>query len=102
MDVTENEILMLGLPFGKVRNVLHMKKKQQAFMELVDEGAAMSVVGYYKSVPATIRWVHGRVIPATPKPYIRMCVVYLVGGFKLNSGYACPQPNCCILLSRSA
>ena len=55
MDVTENEILMLGLPFGKVRNVLHMKKKQQAFMELVDEGAAMSVVGYYKSVPATIR-----------------------------------------------
>lgn len=57
MDVTENEILMLGLPFGKVRNVLHMKKKQQAFMELVDEGAAMSVVGYYKSVPATIRWV---------------------------------------------
>lgn len=55
MDVMENEILMLGLPFGKVRNVLHMKKKQQAFMELVDEGAAMSVVGYYKSVPATIR-----------------------------------------------
>ena len=59
MDVTENEILMLGLPFGKVRNVLHMKKKQQAFMELVDEGAAMSVVGYYKSVPATIRCVGG-------------------------------------------
>ena len=71
MDVTENEILMLGLPFGKVRNVLHMKKKQQAFMELVDEGAAMSVVGYYKSVPATIRWVGAQMvhIHTTPEPY---------------------------------
>lgn len=66
MDVTENEILMLGLPFGKVRNVLHMKKKQQAFMELVDEGAAMSVVGYYKSVPATIRCVGAGLAHITP------------------------------------
>ena len=36
-DVTEAEIIHLGIPFGRVTNVLVLKGKNQAFLEMEDE-----------------------------------------------------------------
>lgn len=43
-DVSEAEIIHLGLPFGRVTNVLVLKGKNQAFLEMGDEAAATSMV----------------------------------------------------------
>lgn len=48
-DVTEAEIVHLGIPFGRVTNVLVLKGKNQAFLEMADEGAAISMVNYFSS-----------------------------------------------------
>ena len=34
MDATENEVIQLGLGFGKVTNLLMLKGKNQAFLEM--------------------------------------------------------------------
>ncbi|ERE71005.1 polypyrimidine tract-binding protein 1 [Cricetulus griseus] len=39
-DVTEGEVISLGLPFGKVTNLLMLKGKNQAFIEMNTEEAA--------------------------------------------------------------
>ncbi|KAK0176186.1 hypothetical protein PV328_000345 [Microctonus aethiopoides] len=54
-DVSQSEIIHLGLPFGRVTNVLVLKGKNQAFLEMADENAAITMVGYYASSGASLR-----------------------------------------------
>lgn len=54
-DVTEGEVISLGLPFGKVTNLLMLKGKNQAFIEMNTEEAANTMVNYYTSVPPVLR-----------------------------------------------
>ncbi|XP_074097175.1 polypyrimidine tract-binding protein 1 heph isoform X5 [Cotesia typhae] len=54
-EVSESEIINLGMPFGRVTNVLVLKGKNQAFLEMADENAATTMVGYYASSGAALR-----------------------------------------------
>uniref|UniRef100_A0A8C5M333 Polypyrimidine tract-binding protein 1 n=1 Tax=Leptobrachium leishanense TaxID=445787 RepID=A0A8C5M333_9ANUR len=54
-DVTESEIISLGLGFGKVSNLLLLKGKSQAFLEMASEEAAVTMVNYYTSVTPHLR-----------------------------------------------
>ncbi|NXF20592.1 PTBP3 protein, partial [Rhodinocichla rosea] len=49
--VTGAEVVSLGLPFGKVTNLLMLRGKGQAFLEMASVDAAVSMVNYY--TPAT-------------------------------------------------
>nr|CAD7425365.1 unnamed protein product [Timema monikensis] len=54
-EVTEAEIIHLGIPFGRVTNVLVLKGKNQAFLEMADEVAASTMVNYFTSCMAQLR-----------------------------------------------
>uniref|UniRef100_A0A672QXS9 Polypyrimidine tract-binding protein 1 n=1 Tax=Sinocyclocheilus grahami TaxID=75366 RepID=A0A672QXS9_SINGR len=54
-DINEAEVISLGLPFGKVTNLLLLKGKNQAFLEMNTEEAAQTMVTYYSSVTPVIR-----------------------------------------------
>ncbi|XP_075236008.1 polypyrimidine tract-binding protein 1 heph isoform X3 [Lycorma delicatula] len=54
-EVTEAEIIHLGIPFGRVTNVLVLKGKNQAFLEMADEVAASTMVTYFTSCTAQLR-----------------------------------------------
>jgi polypyrimidine tract-binding protein 1 len=54
-DVTEAEIIHLGIPFGRVSNVLVLKGKNQAFLEMEDESAAVAMVNYFTNCVAQLR-----------------------------------------------
>lgn len=54
-DVSESEIIHLGLPFGRVTNVLVLKGKNQAFLEMGDEASATSMVNYFANAMAQLR-----------------------------------------------
>ncbi|KAF7643276.1 hypothetical protein LDENG_00242390 [Lucifuga dentata] len=54
-DVNETEVIALGLPFGAVTNLLMLKAKNQAFIEMNSEDAAQTMVGYYSTVTPVIR-----------------------------------------------
>ncbi|XP_043941639.1 polypyrimidine tract-binding protein 2 isoform X2 [Protopterus annectens] len=54
-EVTETEVIALGLPFGKVTNILMLKGKNQAFLELASEEAAVTMVKYYTTVTPHLR-----------------------------------------------
>ncbi|XP_047230384.1 polypyrimidine tract-binding protein 1-like isoform X7 [Girardinichthys multiradiatus] len=54
-DITEAEVISLGLPFGDVTNLLLLKAKNQAFLEMNSEEAAQNMVGYYSTVMPVIR-----------------------------------------------
>ncbi|XP_041357364.1 polypyrimidine tract-binding protein 1-like isoform X4 [Gigantopelta aegis] len=54
-DVTETDIVQLGMPFGKMINVLLLKQKNQAFLEFTDEMSAQNMVAYYQTTPAQVR-----------------------------------------------
>ncbi|XP_007498218.1 polypyrimidine tract-binding protein 3 isoform X2 [Monodelphis domestica] len=54
-DVTETEVISLGLPFGKVTNLLMLKGKSQAFLEMASEEAAVTMVNYYTPVTPHLR-----------------------------------------------
>ncbi|XP_057615875.1 polypyrimidine tract-binding protein 1-like [Chionomys nivalis] len=54
-SVTEREVLCLALPFGKVSNLLFLKSKNQAFMEMSTEEAANTMVNYYTWVTPVLR-----------------------------------------------
>ncbi|XP_039589183.1 polypyrimidine tract-binding protein 3 isoform X4 [Passer montanus] len=45
--VTGAEVVSLGLPFGKVTNILMLRGKGQAFLEMASIDAAVSMVNYY-------------------------------------------------------
>uniref|UniRef100_A0A674DVE3 Polypyrimidine tract binding protein 1b n=1 Tax=Salmo trutta TaxID=8032 RepID=A0A674DVE3_SALTR len=54
-DINEAEVISLGLSFGKVTNLLMLKGKNQAFIEMNTEDAAQAMVSYYASVTPVIR-----------------------------------------------
>ncbi|KAM3875721.1 polypyrimidine tract-binding protein 1b [Diretmus argenteus] len=54
-DINEAEVISLGLPFGAVTNLLMLKAKNQAFIEMNSEDAAQTMVGYYSTVTPVIR-----------------------------------------------
>ncbi|XP_056599062.1 polypyrimidine tract-binding protein 1a isoform X1 [Triplophysa dalaica] len=54
-DINEAEVIALGLPFGKVTNLLMLKGKNQAFLEMNTEESAQTMVSYYSSVTPVIR-----------------------------------------------
>ncbi|KAJ8357170.1 hypothetical protein SKAU_G00199640 [Synaphobranchus kaupii] len=54
-EVSETEVIALGLPFGKVTNILMLKGKNQAFLELGTEEAAVTMVNYYTAVTPHVR-----------------------------------------------
>uniref|UniRef100_A0A8C5BN69 Polypyrimidine tract-binding protein 2-like n=1 Tax=Gadus morhua TaxID=8049 RepID=A0A8C5BN69_GADMO len=54
-EVSETEVIALGLPFGKVTNILMLKGKNQAFLELGTEEAAITMVNYYAAVTPQVR-----------------------------------------------
>lgn len=54
-DVTEAEIIHLGIPFGRVTNVLVLKGKNQAFLEMEEEPAAVAMVNYFTNCTAQLR-----------------------------------------------
>ncbi|XP_040355906.1 polypyrimidine tract-binding protein 1 isoform X12 [Ixodes scapularis] len=58
-DATDTDIVHLGIPFGKVTNVLQLKGKNQAFLEMSDEASAVSMVDYFTKASPTVR---GRVV----------------------------------------
>eukprot|EP00918_Siedleckia_nematoides_P077360 GHVU01169172.1.p1 GENE.GHVU01169172.1~~GHVU01169172.1.p1 ORF type:complete len:108 (+),score=12.89 GHVU01169172.1:1232-1555(+) len=43
-DCTEGEIIQLGLPFGRMTNLVLAKKKNQALLEMADVVSATSMV----------------------------------------------------------
>uniref|UniRef100_A0AAV2JDD6 Polypyrimidine tract-binding protein 1 n=1 Tax=Knipowitschia caucasica TaxID=637954 RepID=A0AAV2JDD6_KNICA len=54
-DINEAEVISLGLPFGKVTNLLMLKGKNQAFLELNSEECAQTMVSYYSTATPVIR-----------------------------------------------
>jgi len=54
-EVTEAEIIHLGIPFGRVTNVLVLKGKNQAFLEMEEETAAVAMVNYFTNCTAQLR-----------------------------------------------
>lgn len=54
-EVSETEIIHLGVPFGRVTNVLVLKGKNQAFLEMADEVSAATMVTFYGSTVAQLR-----------------------------------------------
>uniref|UniRef100_A0A8C7Y3V8 Polypyrimidine tract binding protein 2b n=1 Tax=Oryzias sinensis TaxID=183150 RepID=A0A8C7Y3V8_9TELE len=54
-EAMDAEVLALGLPFGKVTNILTLRGKNQAFLEMGTEEAAITMVNYYNTVPPHVR-----------------------------------------------
>ncbi|RVE59114.1 hypothetical protein OJAV_G00201430 [Oryzias javanicus] len=54
-EAMDAEVIALGLPFGKVTNILTLKGKNQAFLEMGTEEAAITMVNYYNTVPPHVR-----------------------------------------------
>ncbi|CAM9258270.1 unnamed protein product, partial [Lampetra fluviatilis] len=53
--VSEAEVISLALPFGRVSNILMLKGKNQAFLEMGSEEAAATAVNFYSSAPPMLR-----------------------------------------------
>ncbi|KAM7418792.1 hypothetical protein PAMA_016088 [Pampus argenteus] len=51
---TENDVINLGLPFGKITNYILMRSTHQAFLEMAYVQEAQAMVQYYQLMPATI------------------------------------------------
>uniref|UniRef100_A0AAV2KZ09 RRM domain-containing protein n=1 Tax=Knipowitschia caucasica TaxID=637954 RepID=A0AAV2KZ09_KNICA len=54
-DVTEADVIALGLHFGDVSNLLMLKAKNQAFLEMSSEEVAQNMVGYFSNVLPVVR-----------------------------------------------
>ncbi|XP_072940310.1 polypyrimidine tract-binding protein 2 isoform X9 [Epargyreus clarus] len=54
-ETTEAEVIQLGLPFGRVTNVLVLKGKNQAFLEMAEEISAVAMVAYFGGCVAQLR-----------------------------------------------
>ncbi|KXJ24034.1 polypyrimidine tract-binding protein 1 [Exaiptasia diaphana] len=54
-DAVDAEIIALGIPFGKVTNVLILKNKGQAFLEMENESKAIALMNYYAYRPPIVR-----------------------------------------------
>ncbi|XP_052422560.1 polypyrimidine tract-binding protein 3-like isoform X5 [Carassius gibelio] len=55
IEVSEAEVVSLGVPFGKVTNLLLLKGKNQAFIEMASEEAAITMVNYYTTATPHVR-----------------------------------------------
>nr|XP_015798790.2 polypyrimidine tract-binding protein 3 isoform X2 [Nothobranchius furzeri] len=55
VDVSEQELLALALPFGRVTKLVTVRTKHQAFLEMASEEAAVTMVNFYASAPPTVR-----------------------------------------------
>ena len=55
VDTTEQELISLARSFGRVANVLILRGKSQAFIQMEDERAANALIQYYSTLQATIR-----------------------------------------------
>ena len=56
-DTTQQELINLANQFGVVSNVLILKGKNQAFIQMDDEQAANELMQYYSSVQSNIRFL---------------------------------------------
>lgn len=54
-SVRENEVAGLALPFGRVANILLLRQKNQALLEMDDIATATALVTYYNQLPASLR-----------------------------------------------
>jgi polypyrimidine tract-binding protein 2 len=54
-EVTEAEVIHLGMSFGRITNVLVLKGKNQAFLEFQEESCAAQMVNYFATCPAQLR-----------------------------------------------
>ncbi|XP_017464636.1 PREDICTED: polypyrimidine tract-binding protein 1 [Rhagoletis zephyria] len=54
-ESSESDVISLGVPFGRVTNVLVLKGKNQAFLEMADEVSATSMVSCYTVTPPHMR-----------------------------------------------
>lgn len=54
-EASDAEVIHLGIPFGRVTNVLVLKGKNQAFLEMADETAATNMVAIFTATPPSIR-----------------------------------------------
>merc|ERR1711931_358397 len=55
VNVNEDDVRNLGLPFGRVTNVLLMRTKSQAFLELQDVDCAKTMINYFSFCQPHIR-----------------------------------------------
>lgn len=55
LDVAESELAALCAPFGQVQNILPLKGKSQAFVQLDTPQAAAALLQYYSTTQATLR-----------------------------------------------
>lgn len=55
IESSESDVISLGVPFGRVTNVLVLKGKNQAFLEMADEISATSMVSCYTVTPPHMR-----------------------------------------------
>lgn len=54
-EASDAEVINLGLQFGRVTNVLVLKGKNQAFLEMADEVSATAMVSVFNTTPPTVR-----------------------------------------------
>lgn len=54
-ESSETEVIQLGVAFGRVTNVLVLKGKNQAFLEMADEISAASIVACFNTNPPQVR-----------------------------------------------
>ncbi|XP_055848774.1 polypyrimidine tract-binding protein 3 isoform X3 [Episyrphus balteatus] len=54
-ESSEPDVISLGIPFGRVTNVLVLKGKNQAFLEMADEVSATAMVTCYTHNPPQMR-----------------------------------------------
>lgn len=54
-ESSEAEVIQLGVPFGRVTNVLVLKGKNQAFLEMADEVSAAAMVACFNNNPPQVR-----------------------------------------------
>jgi len=52
---SEDEIIQLGLPFGRITNGIHTRQRCQAFLEFEDKANAVKMVNYYKNKQCSLR-----------------------------------------------
>jgi len=55
VDCVEHELITIAAAFGKVKNVLILKGKNQAFIEMEKKNSATALIDYYISIQASIR-----------------------------------------------
>lgn len=54
-EASEPEVIQLGVQFGRVSNVLVLKGKNQAFLEMTDENSAAAMVACLSANPPQVR-----------------------------------------------